>query len=99
MEAAFGDLRVPLAQLANNEAQNARTVEGMRGQVSALQQQVAAVAQAQTQQQQEPAAPFAGIGKKMFPIEGLTSKVSKIYYVTQITRHTSCFEHPTRYSA
>ena len=81
VDVSLGDLRAPLGQLAASEAQSARLIDGVRAQVVTLQQQVANVAQAQQTQQaqapQEPAPSFAGaFGKKMFPIEALTSKAS-----------------------
>lgn len=87
VDASLGDLRAPLGQLAASEAQSARLIDGVRAQVVTLQQQVANVAQTQQTQQaqpppppQEPAPSFAGaFGKKMFPIEALTSKASLIF--------------------
>lgn len=76
---SLNDLRGPMGQLVASEAQNARLIDALRAQVDGLRAQVANVAQTQqTQAQQappEPAPSFAG-HKKMFPIEGLTSKVS-----------------------
>lgn len=79
---SLNDLRGPMGQLVASEAQNARLIDSLRAQLDGLRAQVANVAQTQqtqaqtqAQQAQEPAPSFTG-HKKMFPIEGLTSKVS-----------------------